>query len=79
MEKAQLSKTYSGACNRMHEAITKLYEAVHTNAGEPVVGVEYVIDRVSECRRVVLMEADLMREVVREYDEESNSKRKEEE
>lgn len=78
MDKAQLSKTYGGACNRLHDAITLLYEALHDNKGEPHTDVGYVVDRVSEYRRWMLIEADLIREAVREHYEE-RGKRSEEE
>jgi len=65
MEKAELSKIYGGACNRMHEAVTVLYEALH----------DY--DRVSEYRRWLLIEADLVREAVREYNEEVDRQHRE--
>lgn len=74
METAQLSKTYGGACNRLHDAITLLYEAIHDSKGNPHTDVGYVVDRVSEYRRWMLMEADLIREAVREYDEESSQR-----
>ena len=69
MDRAQLSKTYSAACNRLHTAITELYEALHDYEGEAHINKEYVIDRVSEYRRWLLMEADHIREAVREFDE----------
>jgi hypothetical protein len=53
----------------MHEAITTLYEALHNPDGDPHVNVEYVLDRVSEYRRWLLLEGDLIREAVREYNE----------
>ena len=70
MHTQELSKVYGGACNRMHEAVTILYEALHDSEGNPHTDVEYVVDRVSEYRRWLLVEADLVREVVREYNEE---------
>tara|TARA_R100001460_G_scaffold39206_2_gene73944 strand:- start:79 stop:315 length:237 start_codon:yes stop_codon:yes gene_type:complete len=77
MEKAELSKIYGGACNRMHEAVTVLYEALHDYEGHPHVNVEYVVDRVSEYRRWLLIEADLVREAVREYNEEVDRQHRE--
>lgn len=54
----------------MHQAVTILYEALHDYNGGPHTDVAYVVDRVSEYRRWLLIEADLVREAVREYNEE---------
>ncbi len=78
MDQGQLSKTYGGACNRMHEAVTTLYEALHDYQGDAHTNVEYVIDRVAEYRRWLLVEADMIREAVREYYETNGGQRKEE-
>jgi hypothetical protein len=69
MERAELSKIYGGACNRMHEAVTHLYEALHDYQGDPHIDVGYVVDRVSEYRRWLLIEADMIREAVKEFHE----------
>lgn len=61
----------------MHEAITILYEALHDYEGSPHTNIEYVIDRVSEYRRWLLVESDLVREAVREYNEEVERKHRE--
>lgn len=77
MQRGELSKIYGGACNRMHEAITILYEALHDHNGDPHTNTEYVIDRVSEYRRWLLVESDLLREAVREYNDEVGGKHRE--
>jgi len=78
MDKLQLSKTYSNPCNRLHTAITELYEALHDYEGSAHTDRNYVVDRVSEYRRWVLMEADHIREAVREFDETQGGKQIEE-
>ncbi len=64
-----LSKTYHGACLRMHDAINELYESLHTRDGDAQIDIEYVYDRISDYRKWLLIEADLIREAVRQYDE----------
>ena len=65
----ELSKTYFGACSRMQEACDALYEALHTSSGQPDTCVESVYDSISEYRRWLLIEADLIREAVKQYNE----------
>jgi hypothetical protein len=74
MDQGELSKIYGGACNRMHEAVTVLYEALHNYEGDAHIDVEYVVDRVAEYRKWLLIEADMIREAVREYNEQPSGK-----
>lgn len=74
MQEDELSRIYGEACSRMHEAATVLYEALHDNKGGAHTDVAYVLDRVSEYRRWLLVEADLVREAVREYNDQVNGK-----
>ena len=74
MDQGELSKIYGGACNRMHEAVTVLYEALHNYEGDAHIDVEYVVDRVAEYRKWLLIEADMIREAVREYNEQLSGK-----
>lgn len=67
-----LSQVYQGACNRMHEACTSLYESLHDLDGEPVTDVAAVYDAVSVYRKWLLVEADLVREAVKQHTEEFN-------
>lgn len=53
----------------MHEATTILYEAIHDYNGDPHVDVEYVKDRLTEYRKWISDEIDLIRQTIREYDE----------
>jgi hypothetical protein len=53
----------------MHEACTQLYESLHSSDGEVKTNTEYVYDKVSEYRKWLLIEADLIREAVRQYHE----------
>lgn len=62
-----LSTTYCGACSRMQEACTVLYEELHTSSGEPHTSIEYVYEKLGEHRKWLLLEADLIREAVRQY------------
>ena len=64
-----LSQTYYGACSRMQEACRELYEALHTSSGEVATSTDKVYDTISEYRRWMLIEADLIREAVKQYNE----------
>ena len=74
-EHRALSTTYYGACSRMQEACTVLYEDLHTTSGQAHTSVEYVYEKISEHRKWMLIEADLIREAVRQYNEASSGKR----
>ena len=65
----ELSRTYFGACSRMQQASDALYESLHTATGEPDTCIERVYDSISEYRRWLLIEADLIREAVKQYNE----------
>jgi len=73
-ERNALSSTYCGACSRMQEACTVLYEDLHTSSGEVHTDVEYVYEKISEHRKWMLIEADLIREAVRQYNEGGNGR-----
>lgn len=70
-EEAQLSSTYYGACDRMQQACTQLYEGLHKNDGTVNTSTEHVLEKISEYKKWMLIEADLIREAVREYNERS--------
>ena len=65
-----LSRVYQGACNRMHEACTALYESLHDKDGHPVTDVAVVGEAVSVYRKWLIVEADLVREAVKQHVEE---------
>ena len=69
----KLSQTYYSACGRMHEACTQLYESLHSSDGSVNADLEHVYDKVSEYRKGLLIEADLIREAVRQYHEAAQS------
>ena len=64
-----LSEIYAGACSRIQQAGSDLYEALHKDNGDPIGSRELVVDIVGEYRKWLLIEVDLIREAVREYEE----------
>jgi hypothetical protein len=68
-QEQQLSTTFFGACDRMHQACTQLYEGLHKQDGTVNTSTEQVLDKISEYKKWMLIEADLIREAVREYNE----------
>ncbi len=64
-----LGRTYMGACKRMHEACTDLYESLHDKKGDPISDVSVVSSAVSKYRGWFMIEADLIREAVKQYRE----------
>jgi hypothetical protein len=70
----ELSTTYYGACSRMQEACTVLYEDLHTSSGDPHTSIEYVYEKIGEHRKWLLLEADLIREAARQHYEAGNSR-----
>jgi len=68
-EERELSATFFGATDRMHQASTDLYESLHTSDGSVNTSTEHVLDKLGEYKRWMLIEADLIREAVRQYNE----------
>ena len=65
----ELSTTYYGACDRMQQACTELYEGLHKHDGTVNTSTEQVLEKISEYKKWMLIEADLIREAVRECNE----------
>lgn len=65
----QLSSTYFGACDRMQQACSELYEGLHMHDGAVNTSTEQVLEKLTEYKKWMLIEADLIREAVREYNE----------
>ena len=68
-----LSETYWGACSRMQVACTELYEALHSIEGGAETDATVVYQHIGEFRKWLQIEADLIREAVRQYNEEGGS------
>lgn len=67
MERSELSRMYFIACNRIAEASTELYEKIHTKRGEAVTDIEDVLDDIKKFQKQTLVEIDLIRQSVKEY------------
>jgi|DEB0MinimDraft_4_1074332.scaffolds.fasta_scaffold00234_18 hypothetical protein len=65
----ELSELFHGACNRIHEATTKLYEELHMADGNPATDRDFVSMKLSDWRQWVNLEIDLIRQSVKEHEE----------
>jgi uncharacterized protein HemX len=74
MDDNRLSDMYSKACARLQQAAADLYEDLHTNQGDPKTDVAKVTDVVGAYRRWLLVEADFIRELAKEYGEKNGGK-----
>ena len=69
MEISKLSELYFIACNRVHEVIDDLYEALHEETGVPIRELEGVEEAMDGVRAAVYQELDLIRSAVSEYED----------
>ena len=69
MERSDLSEYYNLACLRVHGLIDELYESLHDDEGSPKAGYESVMDTVLRIRKSMFEELDLIKSIVREFDE----------
>lgn len=69
MERYKLSQYYFLACDRVHEAIDTLYESLHDADGQPLCDPDSVIDSVIHARRTISEELDLVKSIVKEYED----------
>lgn len=67
MERSELSRMYFIACNRISEASTELYEKIHSKKGEAVTDIGEVLDEIKKFQKQSLVEIDLIRQSVKEY------------
>lgn len=65
----------STATNRMHQLVTDLYEALHTDNGNPQTRIDVVIGMTNNFRRLINEELDLVRESVTQYLESHDQQR----
>lgn len=65
----ELSELFQGACQRMHNATTNLYEVLHGEDGSAITDRDFVASKLTEWRQWVNIEVDLMRQAVREHEE----------
>lgn len=69
MDPYKLSEYYGIACERVHEVIDDLYEALHDDEGEPIKAMSNVVDSLVSARRTIAEELDLIKSIISEYAE----------
>jgi len=69
MEISKLSELYFIACNRVHEVIDDLYEALHEETGVPIRELECVEEAMEGVRAAIYQELDLIKSAVSEYED----------
>ena len=69
METSKLSELYFIACNRVHEVIDDLYEALHEETGVPIRELEGVEEAMDGVRAAIYQELDLIKSAVNEYED----------
>lgn len=69
MERSKLSEYYSLASLKVHALIDELYESLHDEKGEPLTEYEDVLDTVLRVRKSMFEELDLIKSIVREFEE----------
>jgi hypothetical protein len=74
METSKLSWYYHHACDKIHEVIDDLYEALHEETGIPKEELRLVEDAMEGVKTAIYQELDLIKTVVDEH--QSNKKPK---
>ena len=69
MDAYRLSYYYLIACDRVHQVMDDLYEALHDENGDTLYDTESVIDVVSSTRKEIYEELDFMKSIVAEYED----------
>lgn len=69
MEKSKLSSYYYLACDRIHQIVDDLYEAVHDEFGGPVETSDEVEKALGDVKTLIWHEIDLIKTVVDEHSE----------
>ena len=69
MDAYRLSSYYLIACDRVHQVMDDLYEALHDKNGDPLQDTESVIDVVASTRKEIYEELDMIKSIVAEYED----------
>lgn len=69
MERSDLSWMFYLACDRIHEVIDDLYEAIHTSDGDAVESMLDVHESVRDSKARIYEELDLIKCAIDEYSE----------
>jgi len=70
MKTSRLSQLFFIACDRIHQAVDDLYEAIHDESGAPIKTGDDVEEALSELKTSVYQELDLIKTAVDEFHEE---------
>ena len=68
METSKLSSYYYLACDRIHQVVDDLYEAVHNEVGLPVETSEEVEEALDGVKSLIWHEIDLIKSAVDEFE-----------
>tara|TARA_R100000406_G_C3038972_1_gene105434 strand:+ start:391 stop:603 length:213 start_codon:yes stop_codon:yes gene_type:complete len=68
MEKSKLSWMYFHACDRMHQVIDDLYEALHEEEGEPLETKSRVDEAMDGVKMALYQELDLISSSASEHE-----------
>lgn len=67
MTRDKLGNMYSIACINLSNELTELYEELFDEEGNPLTDLEAVNDRIKRYQKQVSLEADLIRQSIREH------------
>ena len=67
MDQYRLGEIYALATSRISDELTALYESLFDDDGQPMIVIDDVNERIKKFQRQVGYEADLMRQAIREY------------
>ena len=71
MEISKLSGMFHLACDRIHEIIDDLYEALHDESGVPMQNWDQVEEAMDEVKTAIYHELDLIKSSLDEHESES--------
>lgn len=70
MERSKLSEYFYIACDRIHQVVDDLFEALHDEKGEPLMSTDQVEKAMEGVRSALYQELDLIKTIVDEYESE---------
>lgn len=71
MEISKLSWMFHLACDRIHQTIDDLYEALHDESGVPMQNWDQVEEAMEEVKTAIYHELDLIKSSIDEHESES--------
>jgi Mg2+ and Co2+ transporter CorA len=67
MDQYKLGEIYALATSRISDELTALYESLFDDDGQPMIVIDDVNERIKKFQRQVGYEADLIRQAIREH------------